>query len=123
MDSLFAEISKHAHALDLALNSSTSAAQSASTAAQTRNRSKNKGEYLQQAQSPSIKDPQQQKKVTELVKSNDQLYGELRKTNERYLNQRVENAKLKDEIQILHAQLENQLQSSSKLANLSRDGA
>lgn len=78
---------------------------------------------MQQAQSPSFKDPQQQKKVTELVKSNDQLYGELRKTNERYLNQRVENAKLKDEIQILQAQLENQLQSSSKLANLSRDGA
>jgi hypothetical protein len=55
------------------------------------------------------------------VKSNDQLYGELRKTNERYLNQRVENAKLKDEIQILQAQLENQLQSSSN--KLSRDGA
>ena len=60
--------------------------------------------------------------MSDLLKSNDSLYTELRKTNERYLNQRVENAKLKDEIQILQSQLEQQLQSSSKIGNLSRDG-
>lgn len=41
------------------------------------------------------------KKISELLRNNDQLYQELRKANEKYLNQRVENNKLKDEIQML----------------------
>lgn len=62
--------------------------------------------------------------MQELLKNNDQLYAELRKTNERYLNQRVENAKLKDEIQILQNQLDQNLRSppqneSSPINNLS----
>ena len=42
-----------------------------------------------------------EKKMSELLRNNDQIYQELRKANEKYLNQRVENNKLKDEIQIL----------------------
>ena len=98
VDSLLAEISKHAHALDLAL----------STQARAKSKPAGAKDSSFQAQSPSLKDPHQEKKVSELIKSNDQLYSELRKTNERYLNQRVENAKLKDEIQILQGQLEAQ---------------
>jgi hypothetical protein len=37
----------------------------------------------------------------ELQRNNEQIYHELRKANEKYLNQRVENNKLKDEIQML----------------------
>jgi hypothetical protein len=41
--------------------------------------------------------------MQELLKSNDQIYTELRKATEKYLNQRVENTKLKDEIQMLQS--------------------
>ena len=44
--------------------------------------------------------------MSELIKSNYQIYLELRKANEKYLNQRVENTKLKDEIQSLQSQIE-----------------
>lgn len=46
--------------------------------------------------------------MAELLKNNDHIYQELRKATEKYLNQRVENSKLKDEIQILNSQLEQQ---------------
>lgn len=46
--------------------------------------------------------------MSELLKNNDHIYQELRKATEKYLNQRVENSKLKDEIQILTAQLDSQ---------------
>ncbi len=52
--------------------------------------------------------------MQELLKNNDQLYSELRKTNERYLNQRVENTKLKDEIQMLQNQLEQSMRSPTE---------
>lgn len=45
--------------------------------------------------------------MNELLKNNDHIYQELRKATEKYLNQRVENSKLKDEIQILQGQLDS----------------
>ncbi len=51
----------------------------------------------------------QEKKISELQRNNDSLFAELRKANEKYLNQRVESNKLKDEIQIL----QNALQESN----------
>ena len=54
-------------------------------------------------------------KVSELIKSNDQIYMELRKANEKYLNQRVENTKLKDEILVLQQQIDH-LQNRSNNA-------
>ena len=48
----------------------------------------------------------EQQRVNELLRSNDQIYQELRRANEKYLNQRVDNNKLKDEIQSLHNSLE-----------------
>ena len=46
------------------------------------------------------------KKMQDLLKSHDQIYQELRKATEKYLNQRVENTKLRDEIQMLQTQLD-----------------
>ena len=40
-------------------------------------------------------------KVQELQHNNDQLFAELRKANEKYLDVRVENNKMKDQIQTL----------------------
>ena len=40
-------------------------------------------------------------KVQELQDSNDQLFSELRKANEKYLDVRVDNNKLKDQVQNL----------------------
>ncbi len=48
-----------------------------------------------------------EKKIGELQRNNDNLFIELRKANEKYLNQRVENNRLKDEIQLLQSSLDN----------------
>lgn len=58
--------------------------------------------------------------MSDLLKNNDHIYQELRKATEKYLNQRVENSKLKDEIQILQAQLEG---ANTQLKKLSAAGS
>lgn len=40
------------------------------------------------------------------MRNNEQIYSELKKANEKYLNQRVENSKLKDEINVLQGQID-----------------
>ena len=50
---------------------------------------------------------EQDKRVQELLKSNEAIQQDLRKATEKYLNQRVDNTKLRDEIQMLQAQLDH----------------
>lgn len=45
--------------------------------------------------------------MQELLKSNEGIQQDLRKATEKYLNQRVDNTKLRDEIQMLQAQLDH----------------
>lgn len=54
--------------------------------------------------------------VAELQENNDQLFGELRKANEKYLDVRVENNKLKDQIQTLKLQID-QLKAKESAAS------
>ena len=54
------------------------------------------------------------KEVTDLRHNNDQLFNELRKTNEKYLDVRVENNKLKDQILSLKQSLETSKQKEIK---------
>ena len=51
-----------------------------------------------------------------LQESNDQLFNELRQANEKYLDVRIENNKLKDTINSLKLQIE-QLKSKEQLNN------
>ena len=46
-------------------------------------------------------------KVQELQQNNDQLFAELRKANEKYLDVRVENNKMKDQIQTLKQSIDS----------------
>lgn len=52
-----------------------------------------------------------------MQRNNEQIYQELRKANEKYLNQRVENNKLKDENHILKNNLEEAQAQVRKLTN------
>ena len=45
-------------------------------------------------------------KVQELQQNNDQLFAELRKANEKYLDVRVENNKMKDQITMLNKNID-----------------
>ena len=46
-------------------------------------------------------------KVQELQQNNDQLFAELRKANEKYLDVRVENNKMKDQITTLNKNIDS----------------
>ncbi len=50
----------------------------------------------------------------------DQIYQDLRKANEKYLNQKVDNNKLKDEVQILQNALED---AQTQIRRLQNSGA
>ena len=58
-------------------------------------------------------------KVQDLQDSNDQLFAELRKANEKYLDVRVENNKLKDQIQTLKLSVD-QLRSKETIQSRQR---
>lgn len=53
---------------------------------------------LQQQETMSPLNKVRSQKVQELQHNNDQLFSELKKANEKYLDARVENNKLKDQI-------------------------
>jgi signal transduction protein with GAF and PtsI domain len=55
-----------------------------------------------------------------LQRNYDQIYQDLRKANEKYLNQKVDNNKLKDEVQILQNALED---AQTQIRRLQNSGA
>ena len=46
-------------------------------------------------------------RLQELQQNTDQLFGELRRANDRYMEQQVENRRLKDQVQVLQLQIED----------------
>jgi len=55
----------------------------------------------------SGKMPGESVRLQELQSNTDQLFGELRRANDRYMEQQVENRRLKDQVQVLQLQIED----------------
>ena len=51
--------------------------------------------------------PGESVRLQELQSNTDQLFGELRRANDRYMEQQVENRRLKDQVQVLQLQIED----------------